>query len=83
MTCPHLGFAVIVNNVASEIPDSVQDVEKLSQTLRNLGYTIEVYNDRNMQVTDCVGCVIEFFVHWIELRTIYELNKKSIDLKQI
>ena len=50
MTNPHLGFTVIVNNVAFEISDSVEDQDVLSRSLQTMGYTTKSYSDCNVQV---------------------------------
>ena len=60
VTSPSLGFAVIVNNVPSEIPDSVEDLDVLSRSLQTMGYTTKSYSDCNVETTDSYSdCNVE------------------------
>ena len=51
MNLPRLGSAVIINNLALEVPDTVQDVKALSSTLETIGFKVESHKDFNTQVT--------------------------------
>ena len=51
MKLPRLGSAVIINNLALEVPDTVQDVKDLSSTLETIGFKVESQKDFNTQVT--------------------------------
>ena len=46
-----LGHAVILNNLATDIPDTVGDVEALATTLTKIGFKVKQYKDMNFQVT--------------------------------
>ena len=46
-----LGSAVIINNLALEVPDTVQDVKALGSTLETIGFKVESHNGLNAQVT--------------------------------
>ena len=50
MTLPHLGHAIIVNNIASEMPGSLRDVEALKAAYRMIGFDVQVHNDLTTQV---------------------------------
>ena len=50
MKLPRLGSAVIINNLALEVPDTVQDVKALSSTLETIGFEVESHNGLNAQV---------------------------------
>ena len=48
---PDLGHALIINNVASEFPQSERDVEALRAAYQLVGFKVIVFNDRNEQVS--------------------------------
>ena len=50
MNKPDLGYAVIINNVADEFPQSVRDVNALRTAYLRVGFKVIVYNDCNEQV---------------------------------
>ena len=50
MTLPSLGHAVIVNNIASELPGSKVDVEALKDAYETVGFDVQVHDDFSAQV---------------------------------
>ena len=50
MDLPNLGHAVIVNNVAEEMPGSQVDVEALRSAYQKVGFDVRVHNDCSEQV---------------------------------
>ena len=48
---PDLGHALIINNVASEFPQSERDVEALRAAYQLVGFKVIVFNDCNEQVS--------------------------------
>ena len=50
MKLPRLGSAVIVNNLALDVPDTVPDVKALSSTLDTIGFEVKSHNGLNAQV---------------------------------
>ena len=50
MDLPNLGHAVIVNNVAEEMPGSQVDVEALRSAYQTVGFDVRVHNDCSEQV---------------------------------
>ena len=48
---PDLGHALIINNVASEFPQSERDVQALRAAYQLVGFKVIVFNDRNEQVS--------------------------------
>ena len=50
MTLPKLGHAVIINNVASEMPGSNEDVKALKQTYQTVGFEVHVHENCTAQV---------------------------------
>ena len=51
MDKPDLGYALIINNVASEFPQSERDVEALRAAYKMVGFKVIVFNDCNEQVS--------------------------------
>ena len=51
MGLPNLGHAVIINNLATQVPDTVQYVETFTTTLTKIGFKVNQYKDMNFQVT--------------------------------
>ena len=51
MTLPQLGHAVIVNNVAKEMPGSLEDVRALDAAFRKVGFKVEVHNNMTKTVS--------------------------------
>ena len=51
MSHPDLGYAVLINNLALENPDTVSEAEALEQTLKEIGFKVKSYKDLNIQVT--------------------------------
>ena len=52
MDMPRLGHAVIVNNVATEFPGSMADVEALHNVYHQMGLEVQVYKDCDQNVSD-------------------------------
>ena len=50
MTYPYLGHAIIIDNLATELPETVADVENLKSTLELIGFKVKIYKDLNFQV---------------------------------
>ena len=50
MNLPKLGHAVIINNVASEMPGSNEDVKALKQTCQTVGFNVQVHDNCTAQV---------------------------------
>ena len=48
---PDLGHALIINNEASEFPQSERDVQALRAAYQLVGFKVIVFNDRNEQVS--------------------------------
>ena len=53
MTLPKLGHAVIINNVASEMPGSNEDVKALTEAYNTMGFEVQVHKNCIAQV--CVS----------------------------
>ena len=51
MVLPKLGHAVLLNNLATDLPDTVADVEALRSTLETIGFKVKIEKDLNFQVT--------------------------------
>ena len=51
MTLPELGHAIIINNLRSQAPDTVSDVQALRAALETVGFNVECYDDCNVQVS--------------------------------
>ena len=51
-TLPQLGHAVIVNNVAKEMPGSLEDVRALDAAFRKVGFKVEVHNNMTKTVSE-------------------------------
>ena len=47
---PQLGFAAIINNLRSQIPDTADDVQALRAALETVGFNVKCYDDCNAQV---------------------------------
>ena len=43
MDRPKLGYAIIINNVQRELPESEMDVKALQAAYREVGFDVEVY----------------------------------------
>ena len=50
MTLPDLGHAVVINNLATQLPEMVPVVETLESTLETIGFKVKSYKDFNVQV---------------------------------
>ena len=58
MTLPRLGHAIIVNNIASEMPGSLCDVEALKAAYETVGFDVQVHNDCGEKVL--IGCFVGY-----------------------
>ena len=47
---PQLGFAAIINNLHSQVPDTADDVQALRAALETVGFNVKCYDDCNVQV---------------------------------
>ena len=45
-----LGYAVLINNLATEIPDTTKDIETLRSALKRTGFMVSSRNNLNYQV---------------------------------
>ena len=52
MTLPNLGHAVIINNVAGELPGSMKNVEALKTTYEKVGFQVHVHTNCSVQVRE-------------------------------
>ena len=52
MTLPNLGHAVIINNVAGELPGSMKNVEALNTTYEKVGFQVHVHTNCSVQVRE-------------------------------
>ena len=50
MKLPKLGHAVIINNIASEIPGSYEDVKALKEAYKTVGFDVQVHENLTEQV---------------------------------
>ena len=51
MSLPKLGHVIIVNNVAKEMPGSMEDVKALKAAFLKVGFNVEVYTDMSKSVS--------------------------------
>ena len=50
MKLPKLGHAVIINNIASEMPGSNEDVKALREAYQTVGFEVQVHENCTAQV---------------------------------
>ena len=50
MNLPKLGHAVIINNIASEMPGSKEDVKVLKEAYQTVGFDVQVHANLTEQV---------------------------------
>ena len=50
MNLPKLGHAVIINNIASEMPGSNEDVKALREAYETVGFEVQVHENLTEQV---------------------------------
>ena len=50
MNLPILGNVFIINNLRTEVPNTVDDVEVLDEALRTAGFNVKIHNDCTAQV---------------------------------
>ena len=51
MNLPKLGHAVIVNNIAHEMPGSKVDVEALKEAYQTVGFQVQIHENCTAQVS--------------------------------
>ena len=51
MDFPRLGHAVIINNIASEMPGSNEDVKALKDAYETVGFDVQVHENCSVQVS--------------------------------
>ena len=60
MNLPRLGHAIIVNNIASEMPGSLRDVDALKEAYETVGFDVQVHNDCGEKVLyGCLKVIVE------------------------
>ena len=50
MALPKLGHAIIINNIASEMPGSKEDVKALTEAYQTVGYEVQVHENCTAKV---------------------------------
>ena len=45
-----MGHAVLINNLATKLPESVADVDTMKTTLETIGFRVECRNNLNFKV---------------------------------
>ena len=50
MTLAKLGHALLLNNLATEVPDTVQDMDDLGSTLKRIGFQVNSRKNLKFQV---------------------------------
>ena len=55
MSLPYLGYAVVINNLSSDVEHWVLDVECIKSALDTVGFQVKAYNDCNVQVSIAIG----------------------------
>ena len=50
MNLPKLGHAVIINNIANEMPGSNEDVNALKEAYQTVGFDVQVHENLTEQV---------------------------------
>ena len=51
MDLPDLGYAVIISNLRSQVPETSKDVEALTAALEAVGFNVKCYDDCNVQAS--------------------------------
>ena len=59
MDLPKLGHAVIINNIASEMPGSNEDVKALKESYETVGYQVQVHENCSVQVSNYLFSLFE------------------------
>ena len=57
MDLPKLGHAVIVNNIASEMPGSNEDVKALKEAYETVGFDVKVHENCSVKVSSVISAV--------------------------
>ena len=67
MALPKLGHAVIINNIASEMPGSNEDVKALKEAYETVGFEVQVHENCTAKV-------------WMNCQKTHAVKKHSFDL---
>ena len=59
MYLPRMGQAIVINNVAAEMPGSLADVEALQASYRDVGFDVYSYSDCTTQVMSDARSIIK------------------------
>ena len=51
MKLSKMGHAVLLNNLATKVPETVADIEAMKSTLETIGFRVECRNNLNFKVT--------------------------------
>ena len=51
MDLPKLGHAVIINNIAKEIPGTNEDVKALKEAYKTVGFEVQIHQNCSVQVS--------------------------------
>ena len=51
MKLSKMGHAVLLNNLAMKIPETVADIDTIKRTLETIGFRVECRNNLNFKVT--------------------------------
>ena len=46
-----MGYAVIINNVNTEMPQTKNDVQQMNSALEDIGFEVQIYNDLTRRVS--------------------------------
>ena len=68
MTLPNLGHAVIINNVAGELPGSMKNVEALKTTYEKVGFQVHVHTN----------CSVQVRLGWVAYFHLFKITKHQI-----
>ena len=55
MSKPYLGYAVVINNLSSDVRHWVLDAECIKSALDTVGFRVKAYNDCNVQVSSKIS----------------------------
>ena len=69
---PQLGFAAIINNLHSQVPDTADDVQALRAALETVGFNVKCYDDCNVRVKFRFFQLREIFCY--SLQSLYNMK---------
>ena len=55
MNQPNLGYAVVINNLSSDVQHWVVDAASINSAQDTVGFQVKAYNDCNVQVSIAIG----------------------------